>query len=137
MKSVTEQQQSERLGIKLDTLYPWVSKAKSGKTGFSEDPGNVPITDPKQLKQLEKELWEAREKIEILEDALGFFCKKPKEIAKKYRMVYITNHRRQWPVANGMVLHSDCSKQFTSKLFRAALKKVMLIQSNNQQQRNL
>ena len=70
---------ADRLGIKLDTLYTWVSKAKSGKTGFSEDPGNVPITDPKRLKQLEKELREARDEIEILQDALGFFVKRRKK----------------------------------------------------------
>ena len=28
---------ADRLGIKLDTLYTWVSKAKSEKTGFKED----------------------------------------------------------------------------------------------------
>ena len=70
---------ADRLGIKLDTLYTWVSKAKNGKIGFSEDPGNVPITDPKRLKQLEKELREAREEIEILQDALGFFVKRRKK----------------------------------------------------------
>ncbi|MGV8905732.1 MAG: transposase [Acetobacterium sp.] len=70
---------AERLGINLNTMYTWVSNAMSGKTEFSEDPGNVPITDPKRLKQLEKELREARDEIEILQDALGFFVKRRKK----------------------------------------------------------
>ena len=70
---------SDRLGIKLDTLYTWISKAKKGKPGFAEEPGNVPITDRTRLKQLEKELQEAKEEIEILQDALGFFVKRRKK----------------------------------------------------------
>ena len=70
---------AERLGIKLDTLYTWISKAKTGKVGYCDNPGNIPITDPNRLKQLEKELREAREEIEILQDALGFFVKRRKK----------------------------------------------------------
>ena len=70
---------AERLGIKIDTLYTWISKAKTGKVGFCDNPGNTPITDPNRLKQLEKELREAREEIEILQDALGFFVKRRKK----------------------------------------------------------
>ena len=69
---------AERLGIKLDTLYTWI-KAKTGKVGYCDNPGNIPITDPNRLKQLEKELREAREEIEILQDALGFFVKRRKK----------------------------------------------------------
>ena len=70
---------AERLGIKIDTLYTWISKAKNGKVGFCDNPGNIPITDPSRLKQLEKELREAKEEIEILQDALGFFVKRRKK----------------------------------------------------------
>ena len=67
------------LGIKIDTLYTWISKAKNGKVGFCDDPGNTPLADPNRLKQLEKELREAKEEIEILQDALGFFVKRRKK----------------------------------------------------------
>lgn len=76
---IGNQAASDRLGIKVDTLYTWISKAKKGKPGFSEEPGNIPITDTTRLKQLEKELREAKEEIEILQDALGFFVKRRKK----------------------------------------------------------
>lgn len=67
---------AERLGIKLDTLYTWISKAKIGKVGFCDNPEKIPITDPTRLKQLEKELREAKEEIEIIQDVPGFFIKR-------------------------------------------------------------
>ncbi|MFH0894106.1 MAG: transposase [Bacteroidota bacterium] len=78
-KEIGNQAAADRLGIKVDTLYAWISKAKKGKSGFSEDPGNIPIADTTRLKELEKELREAREEIEILQDALGFFVKRRKK----------------------------------------------------------
>ena len=70
---------SDRLGMKIDTLYAWVRKAKNGKAGFCEDPGDLKTIDTNRLKQLEKELREAKEEIEILQDALGFFVKRRKK----------------------------------------------------------
>ena len=70
---------TEQLEIKLDTLYTWISKAKKGQPGFCDEPKNIPITDPTRLKKLEKELREAKEEIEILQDALGFLVKQRKK----------------------------------------------------------
>lgn len=75
---IGNQAAADRLGIKVDTLYTWISKAKNGKVGFCDNRGNIP-TDPDRLKQLEKELREAKEEIEILQDALGFFVKRRKK----------------------------------------------------------
>jgi len=76
---IGNQAAADRLGIKVDTLYTWICKAKKGTAGFCEEPGNILITDINRLKQLEKELQEAREEIEILQDALGFFVKRRKK----------------------------------------------------------
>jgi transposase-like protein len=46
---------------------------------YSDNPENIPITDPNRLRQLEKELREAKEEIEILQDALVFFVKRRKK----------------------------------------------------------
>lgn len=70
---------AERLGINLDTMYTWLSKARKGVPGFVEHTDEHPTSDAKRLKQLEKELKEAREEIEILQDALGFFVKRRKK----------------------------------------------------------
>lgn len=70
---------ADRLGIKIDTMYTWISKARKGIPGFAEENVNKTTDDPKRLKQLERELQEAREEIEILQDALGFFVKRRKK----------------------------------------------------------
>lgn len=70
---------ADRLGIKIDTMYTWVSKARKGIPGFAEENVTKTTDDPKRLKQLERELQEAREEIEILQDALGFFVKRRKK----------------------------------------------------------
>lgn len=67
---------SERLGINIDTMYTWVSKAKKATQQKAE------LASPEgqaRVRQLEKELREAREEIEILQDALGFFVKRRKK----------------------------------------------------------
>lgn len=50
----------------------WISKAKNGKAGFSDNPSNIKIVDANHLKKLEKELREAKEEIEIL-TLMGMF----------------------------------------------------------------
>jgi len=71
---------SERLGINLDTLYTWISKDKKhGKAAFVGS-GNKRVEDHDvEIERLQKELHEAREEIEILQDALGFFVKRRKK----------------------------------------------------------
>lgn len=47
---------AERLGIKLDTLYTWITKAKNGKAGFCDNSSNIPIVEASHLKKFEKKL---------------------------------------------------------------------------------
>lgn len=67
---------SERLGINIDTIYTWISKAKKAVAEEAE------LANPEgqaRVRQLEKELREAREEVEILQDALFFFVKRRKK----------------------------------------------------------
>lgn len=67
---------SERLGINIDTIYTWISKAKKAATEEAE------LASPEgqaRVRQLEKELREAREEVEILQEALSFFVKRRKK----------------------------------------------------------
>lgn len=67
---------AERLGINLDTLYTWISKAKHRNE--SEVPR--PAADELRIEneRLRKTLAEKEQEIEILQDALGFFVKRRK-----------------------------------------------------------
>jgi len=71
---------AQRLGINADTIYGWRNRAKKrnvvlNNTGqpMSEDELRV------ENARLTKELKEAREEVEILQDALGFFVKRQKK----------------------------------------------------------
>lgn len=67
---------SKRLGIKIDTIYTWISKAKKAVDEEAE------LASPEgqaRVRQLEKELREAREEVEILQEALSFFVKRRKK----------------------------------------------------------
>lgn len=67
---------SERLGINIDTIYTWVSKAKQAAAEEAE------LASPEgqaRVRRLEKENRELREEVEILQDALGFFVKRRKK----------------------------------------------------------
>jgi len=71
---------SERLGINLDTLYTWISKDKKHGEAAFVGSGNKRAEDHDvEIERLQKELHEAREEIEILQDALGFFVKRRKK----------------------------------------------------------
>lgn len=68
---------AERLGINLDTLYTWISKAKRR----NESEVSRPAADEWQNEneRLRKTLAEKEQEIEILQDALGFFVKRRKK----------------------------------------------------------
>ena len=71
---------SERLGVNLDTLYTWISKEKKhGEAAFVGSGNKRVEADDTEKERLQKELREAREEIEILRDALGFFVKRRKK----------------------------------------------------------
>ena len=67
---------AERLGINLDTLYTWQSKARSGHHP------DLPLPTQEELSaevgRLKKELAEKAQEVEILQEALGFFVKRRK-----------------------------------------------------------
>jgi transposase len=71
---------SERLGINLDTLYTWMSKARKRSEAVE---AAVREKGPEGLlsenERLKKELREQEQEIEILQDALGFFAKRRKK----------------------------------------------------------
>lgn len=71
---------SERLGINLDTLYTWTSKARKRSETVAavireKGPEGLLIEN----EHLKKELQEREQEIEILQDALGFFAKRRKK----------------------------------------------------------
>jgi hypothetical protein len=45
---------ADRLDIKVDMLYTWIGKAKRGKVGFCEEPGDSTTSDTNKLKDLKK-----------------------------------------------------------------------------------
>ena len=73
-------QAAERLGINIDTLYTWASKAKQQEAHISEvlaeqGPGGL-ISENTRLK---RELRQSQEEVEILQEALSFFVKRRKK----------------------------------------------------------
>lgn len=71
---------AQRLGIKKDTIYGWRNRAK--KRGVILNKAGQPMSDNEiraENAKLAKELREAREEVEILQDALGFFVKRRKK----------------------------------------------------------
>ena len=72
-------QASERLGINIDTLYTWSSKAKQHHEHVSEvlaEKGPEGII--RENEELKRELRESRQEVEILQEALSFFVKRRK-----------------------------------------------------------
>ena len=72
---------AERLGINLDTLYTWISKAKRRAVQSAETVASYGGAEGMALEneRLRKQLREREEEIEILQDALGFFAKRRKK----------------------------------------------------------
>ena len=75
-KEIGNKAASERPGIKIDTLYTWVAKAKTKEEGYSNEAENDPIGYAEEVSLLRKELKRKNEEIEILQDALGFFVER-------------------------------------------------------------
>ena len=77
---IGNRQAAERLGINVDTLYTWVSKAKRRDAYVSEvmaeqGPEGL-VSENTRLKQ---ELRQSKEEVEILQEALSFFVKRRKK----------------------------------------------------------
>jgi transposase len=67
---------AQRLGIKEGTIYGWRARAKKQKIVFDSNGRQMSEEEIKAENQrLRKELKQAREDVEILQDALGFFVK--------------------------------------------------------------
>lgn len=71
---------SDRLGINLDTLYTWISKAKQRSDKLR---GIVQEKSPEGLaaecEALKKALREREQEVEVLQEALSFFVKRRKK----------------------------------------------------------
>lgn len=68
---------SQRLGINVDTMYTWQSKAR--KRAATPPPPMGAEELKAEVDSLRKRLREQDEEIEILQDALGFFAKRRKK----------------------------------------------------------
>ena len=66
---------AQRLGIKEGTIYGWRARAKKQKVVFDSNGRQMSEEIKAENQRLRKELKQAREDIEILQDALGFFAK--------------------------------------------------------------
>jgi transposase-like protein len=71
---------AERLGVNLDTLYTWQSKARVRETKRAEI---IAAKSPEEYaienERLKKELKEKEDEVTILQEALGFFVKRRKK----------------------------------------------------------
>src|SRR5665647_1341129 len=73
---------AQRLGMNADTIYGWRNRAK--KRDIVLNKAGQPMNEDEiraENARLVKELREAREEVEILQDALGFFVKRQKKQA--------------------------------------------------------
>jgi len=68
-----------RLGVNIDTLYTWISKAKKSVEGYVNEVEADPVGYAVENARLKKELAKKNEEIEILQDALGFFVERRKK----------------------------------------------------------
>ena len=70
----------ERLGINLDTLYTWQSKAKAREAKREEIiAAKSPEEYAAESERLKKELKEKEDEVTILQEALSFFVKRRKK----------------------------------------------------------
>lgn len=77
---IGNKQASERLGINIDTIYTWVSKAKQRKAYVSEvlaEQGPEALIS--ENARLKRDLRQSHEEVEILQEALSFFVKRQKK----------------------------------------------------------
>ncbi len=71
---------AERLGINLDTLYTWQSKAKAREEKRKEIiSAKSPEEYAAENTRLKKELTEKENEVTILQEALSFFVKRRKK----------------------------------------------------------
>lgn len=72
---------AQRLGINVDTIYTWVSKAKRREAQnaalVAEHGGAEGLAAENE--RLRRQLKEREEEVEILQNALGFFVKRQKK----------------------------------------------------------
>lgn len=71
---------ARRLGIKETTLHGWRSRKKEKQVMKNEDGVPMTIEEAKaENARLKKELRQAQQDVEILQEALGFFAKSRKK----------------------------------------------------------
>ena len=71
---------AKRLGINEDTLYGWRGRAKQRRTITNEAGEPLSLDEVKvENVRLRKELRQAQQDVEILQEALGFFAKSRKK----------------------------------------------------------
>jgi len=67
---------AKRLGIKENTLHGWRGRAKERQTMRKENGEPMTLEEARaENARLKKELRQARQDVEILQEALGFFAK--------------------------------------------------------------
>lgn len=69
---------AERLDINIDTLYNWLSKEKKLAEETRPKPSQAELE--RENERLRKALAEKETKVEILQDALGFFVNSRKKL---------------------------------------------------------
>lgn len=78
-KEIGAKAAAQRLGVNIDTLYTWISKAKQSVEGYVNGAEADPVGYAVENARLKKELAKKNEEIEILQDALGFFVERRKK----------------------------------------------------------
>ena len=77
---IGNRQAAERLGINIDTIYTWISKAKRRDAYVSEvltEQGPEGLIS--ENARLKRELRQSQDEVEILQEALSFFVKRRKK----------------------------------------------------------
>lgn len=68
---------ARRLGINVDTLYGWRGRAKERAVALEAAVGGRSEGElVAEIEELRKQLKQARQDVEILQEALGFFAKR-------------------------------------------------------------
>ena len=68
---------ARRLGINVDTLYGWRGRAKERAVALAAAVGGRSEGElVAEIEELRKQLKQARQDVEILQEALGFFAKR-------------------------------------------------------------
>lgn len=70
---------ARRLGINVDTIHGWRDREKARTAALEADIGGRSEAElMEEIRQLRSQLEQARQDVEILQEALGFFAKRRK-----------------------------------------------------------